>query len=245
MLIDQNYPSPYNLKKLEYETFNYLRGHSTIESEPSFKTFRQDVYLFFSKISSTDSLYNDNLNFESLIEYDNLLFIVGFRISGIEKKSRKNQLVLKEYNFVSYSLTICKNNKGIVKPIRRFHFDYAIKRVGQPGPVFHFQFPGKLSPYVTEIGADCSDYDAKYESWLEKPRLNYFPISFAILLDILFTEFPSQATDKIKRDSRWLGILNKNEEKILKPYINTCQAYLNKSAASRLFTNNLCYGIDK
>ncbi|MBU1678145.1 MAG: hypothetical protein KKD86_04730 [Bacteroidetes bacterium] len=245
-MIDKDYPTPLILKELEYETFQYLRTRKELREEVIFQSFFQDINLFFQSISDKSKLNSNRLSFESGFDQliDNKLYhiVVGFVLDGIETRTapKKNKKSVSNYKFVSYSISII----DLVvekKVIKRLHFDYAISNE-QPGPRFHFQFPGEMSTYIDKKGVDCAKADADLSSWFEKPRIIFFPISFALLLEFIFNEFPSITTNKIKNDNNWLGIVKKNEEVLLKPYYQNCSDFFKSNhKPSNLFYRNFYY----
>jgi|GEM_PF-1984714 len=248
MLINLNFPSPYNLKSLELKTINALRNNSTINGENTFQQFYNALNFSYLKFKDENYLLNHPISFESGFELEiNKIFFhfsVGFLIQGSEHKTKRGALVNPNYEFVSYSLSICKIKGNEKIFLRRFHFDYALKNIGQPGPVFHFQFPGELSNYIIGLGIDRKTTSENFACWLSEPRINYFPMTFALLLDIIFNEFPNELTRKIKDDNYWLKILHENESQVIIPYFENCNNFLkpHNHKPSRLFLRNFCYG---
>ncbi|OGU42196.1 MAG: hypothetical protein A2315_12005 [Ignavibacteria bacterium RIFOXYB2_FULL_35_12] len=247
--VEGGYPNPYDLKKLEYDTINYLRSNPVIAGNNEFHSFHTELNLFFHTIRDINLLYRIPFKFESGFYNleNNLHFTLGFIIQGTQVNHKKRGQLQKEYHLVSYQFTICRKIKNSIIPIRRFHFDYAVKHLNQPGPIFHMQFPGRLSNYILKLGADCSAYDNRFESSLDIPRINYMPVTMAFLLDAIFNEFSSLITDKIRKDGKWLGILHANEIMVMKPHYENCFNILRSSECkpTNLFLRNFCYGNNK
>lgn len=103
--------------------------------------------------------------------------------------------------------------------IKKIHFDYTCpcNNRNSPQPLFHVQFPGELpSCLENEL---CIDHLFPKVS---EPRVIYFPMTLALLLHIVFSEFPSIDTDKIKDESYWLSKhIKRDEVNVLRPFIKT------------------------
>ncbi len=140
---------------------------------------------------------------------------------------------------LSYYIALCKLNKaGKNTLIRKYHFDYARsgKKHRQPHPVFHIQYPGELSPRLSSIIRD--DH---LNPWLSEPRLCYAPMTLALVLNLVFREFPSEVSTKIIERAEWRDLIRNNEDTILKPYYYKCNQFIT-SPAGKLITNDFFYG---
>ena len=122
----------------------------------------------------------------------------------------------------SYSLIICRNPTVLNSPIvRKVHFDYepvAYRNHSEPKPSSHLQICGKFSSHHRLVGYDDSRLGALYPDW-EKPRIPFPPVSLAILLNWLLTEFQSDASAQaILKSPVWRKHVSKAERLMLLPY---------------------------
>ena len=143
-----------------------------------------------------------------------------------------------KYKLVSYSMSLILNNiskntdcmalcfqtNGCeTKPriVRRFHFDYDAANL-KDHPMFHLQYGG-----IPE------DPFKKYHYCLDKkvvtPRLFFYPMSLSLLLDLTIREFNTELGKKLLSKGEWINIVKESEEKILKPYFDTCYDYFKKA----------------
>ena len=248
MKLSLAYLPPSKLKSLELKTLRFLCSNHVIITSQEFEYFIRDLRYVIKKIEEGNDNNKFCISFESIFSIEKggeeFVFSVGYNIDGYEIKRSKNKIEEYDYNFMSYYLTICKKVNGVLTPLRRFHFDYACKQSNQPGPVFHFQFPGELSPYLIKQGVDESAYKDRFYSWLSEPRFHYFPLTFAFLMNIVFNDFNNININRIKNDPFWLGILHQNEMDLSKIYFKSCYNFLTSPncQSTNLFFNNFYYG---
>ena len=138
----------------------------------------------------------------------------------------------------SLYVAICK--KGDPKPLRKYHFDYAPSALShrQPHPVFHLQYAGKLPPRLRDMDID----DSHMEPWLSEPRLCYFPMSLALLINLVLKEFPDDNNVKLTETWEWRQLVKKNEDLILRPFFKGCQTFFSQDKRGKLFINDFYYG---
>jgi hypothetical protein len=125
------------------------------------------------------------------------------------------------------------------KLLRKFHFDYAPSTIHhrQPHPVFHLQYAGTLTPMLRKEKIDDEHLFPK----LSEPRLYYFPLSLALLINLILKEFPDKINRKLIERSEWRKLIKKNEDLILKPFFDRCQTFFSNKT-DELFTNDFYYG---
>jgi hypothetical protein len=241
MSIDNGFPTPLELLKLELQTFRYLKGKKFIAE--NFPTFSKDVSSAHDRLSSSIKNSSCNCSFESgfEVEYQGgspLFFHVCTKIisKGIGKKSH--------YSEVSYVLSICRDIEADDKKIlRKYHFDYVnSKNLLTHIPIYHLQYGGELTPYLRNKSYTDKIHGNILHSWLSEPRIIYQPTSLALLLDMIFNEFRSQTNNEILEDPEWRGLISKNEHTILKPFFKNCANIFNSCNFEYLFTRNYCYG---
>jgi hypothetical protein len=106
------------------------------------------------------------------------------------------------------------------KILRKFHFDYDNIQSGsaRPKPYFHLQYGGKLHSFMQ----DWSDVFDPNMAIISEPRISFVPVSLAMVLNMVFYEFPTEETKRIRDDSNWRAIIKQNETALLKPYYERC-----------------------
>lgn len=150
---------------------------------------------------------------------------------SIEKGMRKffvECIVAPGFEEVSYMLAICQDDSDNPQIIRKFHFDYALPQKNQdPKPVYHFQYGGDGRPTYNENELDIEHM----QPWLSNPRINYTPMSLAILLDSIFYElkYQNESTYGLVERQEWCDLIKHNEDVILKPYFQRINTFFNST----------------
>ena len=233
MKINFDYPKPLDLKRNERKTLDYLRNQPNVQQD--FGELASRARNTYYQISDDKSLKLSPIDFNAEmaieIERRKKKVFVGAIIKTHKKKNRY------EYQLVSYLLAICNGSELI----RKFHFDYAFEKVGQNQsvPIFHLQYGGKLSPYMKQKGID----DGKIEPWLSSPRLNFPPITLALLLDVVFSEFRTVETNRIVEDPQWRSLVKRNEELVMIPYFSNILRFTNSGLhRQNRLVRDFCHG---
>ena len=229
MRIDKGYPSPEKLKENELATLQYIKDSGVFWEY--YSTLASDASLSFFKFQKAYSL-----NFASSLEI------------CLDRKSGKmgvahvgSDIITKDdrYEQVSYSLAICsKDNERL---LRRYHFDYALPDVmrRQPHPVFHLQYAGGLFGHLKAHRVEHEHID----SWLSEPRLFFIPISLALLINVVFKEFPDRNGINVIERGEWRELIKKIEKLFLFPYFRCCHNFMNTiNNLGKLLTNDFYYG---
>lgn len=133
-----------------------------------------------------------------------------------------------KFTNVTYSLSVCKMRPARPVPrlrvLRKFHFDVAAVAVGgrrQRHPSCHLQYCGKMVPYMAEVG--CRDEQLnEMHPWLSEPRIFFWPMSLALLVDMALHEFPDPAAARITEDNYWRGLVRWQERLLLLPFYEKC-----------------------
>jgi hypothetical protein len=147
-----------------------------------------------------------------LREEPNLQLIVA----GLVKQKTKSK-----YENISYlfavgrirSLTMNMNEPNSIEGqrihptlMRKFHFDVTSntdrQSHRQEHPMCHLQYCGKMSPLMTELGFRQSQLQNMFEK-LSEPRIFYWPVSLALLVDMALHEFPDDKSSKFRNDPGW------------------------------------------
>jgi hypothetical protein len=129
------------------------------------------------------------------------------------------------YTNVTYCLAVCRIR---AKPtiLRKFHFDVVVasapaQRRLQQHPRCHLQYCGQMVPYMATVGCRDTQLDQMHP-WLSEPRLFFWPMSLALLIDMALHEFPDQDSAKFRSDSYWRSLVHQQEDLVLRPFYLKC-----------------------
>jgi hypothetical protein len=78
-----------------------------------------------------------------------------------------------------------------------------------------------MVPYMTTVGCRATQLDQMHP-WLSEPRIFFWPMSLALLIDMALHEFPDQDSAKFRAESYWHGLIRKHETLVLKPFYAKC-----------------------
>lgn len=231
MRIDEGYPSPGALKRNELETLRYIKDSTVFQS--FYRTLADDASTYYFQLQNASSL-----KFVSQIDIclDPRSGKMGNAYIGFDIDSRNGR-----YSQVTYSLAIISKDRTHHRLLRKFHFDYALPDVPgrHPHPVFHLQYGGGIFAPLTQLRLKHAHLD----HWLSEPRLCFMPMSFALLINIVFKEFPEQKAINLIERSEWRELIRKNEKLFLIPYFKSCHTFMNAlNDLGKLLTNDFYYG---
>lgn len=152
-----------------------------------------------------------------------------------------------EVKMATYSLVLFRGNSVNSPVVRKLHFDYepiSRRNHDEPKPSWHMQVCGKASPHLIKQGFNLQRLDHQYPS-IEQPRIPALPISFALLIDWLFTEFQSDRFSKaIHQDSKWRNQVIEAEKVVLKPYFEGAANHIGSAAhETKPLIRTLLYGL--
>lgn len=218
--------------KLDLATLQFIKNHPVL--------FQKQHYLLYQRASqyfSSDSIkpkqrdYIINWFFEINIILDHNSSREAVAYLGVDIHSDGNK-----FEQLSYSLTICEGKKVL----RKYHFDYSSNavEVRQLQPVFHLQYSGKLSEHHNKLKIDNSHNN----EWLSEPRINFTPMTLAILLNLVFKEFPCESNRSIIETPEWISELRKSEIQLLQPFHNQCSKF-NSFNRSKSLVSDFLYGL--
>ncbi|MEW6738495.1 MAG: hypothetical protein AB1325_01150 [Nitrospirota bacterium] len=234
--INNGYPTPAELISCEINTLQYFRD--TTSFCKSFTALYSDSYNFLAKYH--DQIKNKSLRavrFESQIDDIRINTKPGTAHIGVIITQKDS----KTYDQLSYYIAISDNSDPEAYYIRKFHFDYTLIDPArkQPHPIFHLQYPGEFSERLRNS-------NIKHEhlaEWLSEPRLPFSPMSLALLVNLVFKEFPNENTHNVIEDSRWRDLIRKNEKLLLEPYYKNCHNFISQRSPDMLITNDFYYGL--
>ncbi len=165
-------------------------------------------------------------------------------IGGLIEGDRQNNQVIR----ASYSLVLFRRDSVHSPVLRKLHFDYespSIRNISYPNkPSSHIQICGKASPHLLRHEFNNQRLDALYPDF-EHPRIPAMPMSFALLIDWIFTEFPSDRYScAIHKHGKWKNQVIAAERAVLRPYFLAAADHLDGAAHENSpFVRSKLYGI--
>lgn len=137
---------------------------------------------------------------------------------------------------VSYCLSVCRLRSWrqtlALTVLRKFHFDVTTGNGKgsaqlQQHPRCHLQYCGEMLPYMAALGCRESQLDQMHP-WLSEPRLFYWPMSLALLIDMALHEFPDQRSARFRADNYWRGLVHDQEDLLVRPFFQKCIDVIHK-----------------
>lgn len=227
-----HYPDYIRFIKNERKTLRFLADNPFINK----------AFGILSK--SADTCYYKVPNDVKFLKRNEFIFGCNFDIL-IEKEIRRIIIevkILPNFSLATYILSICRNSTAPLCLIRKFHFDYAIPNDKEdPKPVYHLQFGGDLSPELDNLEISVADL----HPWLSTPRIRFYPINLALLLDMVFFEFRTEDTVRLVGRREWRDFIKSNEDEILKPYYERINNFLNGDHSNEFLLRDYYYGKGK
>ena len=132
------------------------------------------------------------------------------------------ELERQAFRNVTYCLTVCKIRSKQFSILRKFHFDVTVagERTGrrtQQHPLCHLQYCGEMVPKMEEMGCRSTQL-ANMSPWLSEPRIFFWPMSLALLIDMAMREFPDERSIRFRSSNEWRGLVRKQENLVLRPF---------------------------
>jgi hypothetical protein len=227
------YPPPGDLLKSELSVLDYLRFNPYIkESHPQ---VAEAAGIYYPKNKGSQS----GFVFHSYFDIWHAPLGSETAAAGSQRRPKPNArltvsalIELRKCAFanVSYCLSVCRIEStspcARVTILRKFHFDVTvagelIERRFQQHPQCHLQYCGKMVPYMEEVGCRATQLEQMHP-WLSEPRIFFWPMSLALLIDMALHEFPDQGSAKFRADSYWRGLIRKQEALVLRPFYEKC-----------------------
>jgi hypothetical protein len=135
------------------------------------------------------------------------------------------------YGNISYALVVCRIRSRALSStnpklsiLRKFHFDIvanvsASRR--QQHPISHLQYCGDMIPLMRSIGLRDEQLQTLHET-LSEPRIFFWPMSLALLIDMALHEFPNIESAKFRAKSEWRRLIRNSEVLVLRPFYQKC-----------------------
>ena len=238
MMMNEWYPNPGDFLKCERETLIFLKDRPVVANQ--FPVLYNDVNRHYSFLS--EAIKNPgkvNFYFESEIEINlspkkskNRIGIANISVEIVTKKD--------ELKKISYNLAIIDKSHNPSRILRKFHFDYDPPDSGHryPHPVIHLHYGGKLSKKLEDQGLTVDHLNID----MDKPRLGYFPLSLALLINLVLVDFPDEKSIKLSGTPEWRNLIRKNEKIVLEPFFTNCHRFFSNKNKEKLFVNDFYYG---
>jgi hypothetical protein len=147
-------------------------------------------------------------------------------LGAIVRKAPKRNKILSTSHYIS----IVEGRQPVRRILRKFHFDYVTEDEYRSGkhPRFHVQYGGQLPPAMKLMGVEDKHIDDLFP-WVEGPRIFFWPMTLALLMNVAFYEFPTADTDTIRKTSEWLSLVRENERAVLVPFYELCLQFAGKN----------------
>lgn len=222
------YPSPSELIESELRVLDHLMNNPYIAEHHS--TFAQAAKKYYSRNKD----YRSGFEFFSYFDVWHAAMRSQDGASGRQRKSKPNLrltlgvlIELKtngSYSNVTYCLAVCRLPSLSI--LRKFHFDVTTiddtsKRRLQQHPQCHLQYCGEMIPHMARMGCRQTQLEQMHPS-LSEPRIFFWPMSLALLIDMALHEFPDDRSKKFRASSEWRGLVRNQETLVLRPFYQKC-----------------------
>jgi hypothetical protein len=148
--------------------------------------------------------------------------------------SARIEVVSAAVSDVTYSFAVCRIRSSGVLILRKFHFDVTAgsgtpAAAKQQRPQCHLQYCGTLVP------AGCRQVHLdQMHPWLSEPRILFWPMSLALLIDMALHEFPDERWRGFRETPEWRSLVRKHEALLLRPFHERClEILINKKGENQ------------
>ena len=107
----------------------------------------------------------------------------------------------------------------------------------------HLQYCGEMIPHMKQrMGCQEAQLVQMHAS-LSEPRVFFWPMSLALLVDLAFHEFPDPRSANFRASSEWRGIIRAHEALVLQPFYEKCAQVIantkgnNRTLADEFYVN--------
>src|SRR5882724_1625689 len=221
MLLSDFYPTPHELIANEVRVLARLMDDPYIAAEHP--QFARDARAYHSR-------YRDLRNgFQFFSYFDIYHSELPRRRRPIRGREQPNlrllvaSLIEREnattYGNISYCLTVCRLRSGQHSILRKFHFDVTSSQHArrQQHPICHLQYCGGTIPIMGEMGPRQEQLEQMHME-LSEPRIFFWPMSLALLIDMTLHEFPDIRSAKFRTTPEWRGIIRDNQVLLLQRF---------------------------
>lgn len=227
------YPSPSKLIGSELSVLNYLRNNPYIKEKHPQVAADADKYYPRNKGSRSGFIFHSYFDIcHAQMRSRNAAGGNGGKPKPNARLTISALIDVLQTTFanVTYCLSVCRIRPANPRPqltiLRKFHFDVAVDTAltphrSQQHPQCHLQYCGEMVPYMATVGCRSTQLDQMHP-WLSEPRIFFWPMSLALLIDMALHEFPDQDSAKFRSDSYWRGLVRNQETLILRPFYEKC-----------------------
>ncbi len=235
MSLHANYPDPQALWKNELKTLEFLSTNLVVS-----KYFNELSYNALLHANYLKENVNSHISFEAklnlTVENKKRSVYVGAVVTSKLGEDKSDV-----HDWISYYLAVSDNAVVPRRLLRKYHFDFVggATHNNHSHPAFHLQYGGKLSQYLLAEGLT----EKHLNPWLSNPRITFYPVTLALVLDVVFCEFPSLETRKIAENHLWRDLIKANEVFIIKPFYEEMMTFITSGAHNRdHLVRDYCYG---
>lgn len=225
------YPSPNDLIKSELTILNHLRADPYIKEAHS--EFARHASMYYERNREGHSR-----SFEFVSYFDVWHAAMHRQKQGSAKQRKRTpnvrllfavriELDKQAFTNVTYCLTVCRIHHATrITILRKFHFDIATgsaksERRLQQHPRSHLQYCGKMVPQMATMG--CREAQlVELQPWLSEPRIFFWPMSLALLIDMALHEFPDERSKRFREQPEWRSLVRKQEDLVLRRFYQKC-----------------------
>jgi hypothetical protein len=229
MELSNFYPRPSELIQSELQVLNLLRNDPYITAEHPI--FAGDATKYYNRYKNARS----GFEFFSFFDVCHAAMPQKKDASPLRKRTPNVRLVVAarieltkngSYSNVSYCFAVGKIRAKHPSILRKFHFDVTIsddrsQRRLQQHPQCHLQYCGEMVPDMVTVGFRQTQLDQMHP-WLSEPRIFFWPMSLALLVDMALHEFPDPRSAKFRASNEWRGIIRTHEALVLRPFYEKC-----------------------
>jgi len=230
MELSDFYPSPSDLIKSELAVLNHLRTDPYIKETQS--QFARHASVYFDR---NRDAHSRGFEFVSYFDVWHVAMRRQEQGSGKQGKRTPNVRLLlavrieldkRAFTNVTYCLTVCRIRSAHITILRKFHFDVTgssdnVKRRLQQHPRSHLQYCGEMVPQMATMGCRETQLNQMHP-WLSEPRIFFWPMSLALLIDMALHEFPDERSKKFREKPGWRGLVREQENLVLRRFYQKC-----------------------
>lgn len=227
------YPSTDELIRSELSVLDHLRGNPYIKVKHPQVAVDAEIYYPRNKSSQSGFEFHSHFDIWHKPMRRRKVALASKGKSTPNARlivSARIEVTNSAFTNVSYCLSVCRIQSTIpptrLTILRKFHFDVvvateAVERRRQPHPRCHLQYCGEMVPYMVKVGCRKTQLDQMHP-WLSEPRIFFWPMSLALLIDLALHEFPDQDSAKFRADSYWRALVRNQEALVLRPFYEKC-----------------------
>ncbi len=239
MDLSEFYPSSADLIRSEIAVLNYLRDNPYVKA--NHEQLALDARKYHDSNRESNRHNPRGFVFKSYFEVRHEPMHQGSAESARPGKRKPNvrlaisariELENEAIRDVTYSLAVCRIHPNRLTILRKFNFDVTVGKNQEAGgkqqrPQCHLQYCGTLVPH----GCRQSQLDQMHP-WLSEPRIFFWPVSLALLIDMALHEFPDVRWANFRESPEWRSLVGKQEALLLRRFYEKCGEVLDDKKGS-------------